>query len=157
MQAMQDTNSDAKSESTPVKSSGINMRLSLISALLLAVSLYMISVALITYGKGLASLQYKMYDARVEKIEEHFDAIGIRKEAVMSFKVDGSEKSATMPVPFGRVMKRGEQTVVYCDPADTKEAVLSQEVDYDVVIVMGAFGFFILSFGIFIGIKSRKA
>lgn len=151
--------SEAASETAAELPSGkkeLDLRLAVISSILLLISSVMIFICISTYAKGLAAQQYKMYDANVAEIVEHFDPIGIRKEAVMRFWIKGAEKTAQVPVPLGRVLKKGELTVVFCDPEAPEVAVLTQEIDYDTVIVVGAFGFFLLSFGVLVASKVRK-
>lgn len=133
-----------------------DLRLGLVSGILLCLAFYMIWVSISTYIRGIAGTQFKMIDATVADLEQHFDPFGLRKEARMSYKVEGKEFSSVVPIPQGRVVKKGEQTVVFCNPQNPVDALLSNEIDYDLVTVMGAFGFFALSFGVLIATKSIK-
>ncbi len=128
----------------------------LIAVALFAAAIFMLNVSLGTYTRGLASLNYKMVDATVDQVVEHFDPFGISREVMMNYSFNGQSISAPAPVPSGRVLKHGEKTVVFCDANNPKEIVLEQIIDYDVVTVMGAFGFFALSFAVWIGMKTRK-
>src|SRR5262249_35260008 len=127
--------------------------LGLTACLLLSVSSLMLYHSLGSYFKGLAAASYKMTDATVEKLEEHFDPFGIRKEVQLVFQVDKQEKHALVELPADRVMKKGELTVLFYDPANPANAVLSQQIDYDSIQVFGAFGLFAFCFGALLASK----
>jgi hypothetical protein len=93
------------------------------------------------------ALQYKMGDATVSSIEEHYDPFGIRKEVHLNFVVDGKQQNCVVEMPASRVMKKGELTAIYYDRSRPENAVLSTDIDYDSIIVYGAFGLFIFCFG----------
>ena len=127
----------------------------LIASVLILIGAYMLSVSGTIYFRGVAALNYKMIDGTVSGIEEFFDPFGLRKEASMSYVVAGKTITANAPIPEGRVLKKGEATVVFCDVTNPKNIVLYQEIDYDMVTVMGAFGLFALSFGTLVAFKSK--
>ncbi len=130
----------------------------LIAALILILaSAFMLKTAVSTYISGFATLSYKMADGRVQEIEEHYDALGIRKEVLLNYQINGKELQARGNLPAGRVMKPGELTAVYYNADNPAEIALSKEIDYDMVTVMGAFGLFVLSFGGFILLRYLNA
>lgn len=156
----QETNSlsnqsgDAADHPKPASSPRIG--LAIIAAILFVISIFMLNISASTYFRGLASLSYKMIDASVYEVVEHFDPMGISKEVTMAYNVDGQEIKAPAMVPSGRLLKRGEKTVVFCDVKNPHQIVLEQVIDYDVVTVMGAFGLFALSFAVLLAVKARK-
>lgn len=149
-QNLQSENSKESSQESESNAASKKRLAAAIAIVLLAISSTAIFNGLSIYVRGLRSLSFKMTDAKVVKVIEHFDAFGIRKEALLSYKVGAETKESAAPVPAGRVMKRGEETVVYQDPANPETIVLNQEVDYDWVIVLCGYGLFVFCFGAFI-------
>lgn len=139
------------------KGKRINWMQTIISLVLLVASSLLLYSSLSTYIKDISALQYKRTDAKVVKIIEHFDAFSIRKEVQMRYWINGVEKSGNADIPPGRVMKPGELTLLFYDPNNTENVVLSQDVDYDLVIPGGAFGLFGLCFALFFGYKALRA
>lgn len=147
----------AGAERKPGKCKSVRLMPVAIAVILIVISSTAIINGISIYVRGIQSLGYKMTDAKVVRIVEHFDAFAIRKEALMSYKASGKEREGSAPVPSGRVMKRGEETVVFLDPANPNNIVLNQEVDYDWVIVLCGYGLFVFCFGAFILFRSLRA
>lgn len=132
-----------------------------VSLIPLSIGLFLLvssSAALYTganiYISGLAALNYKNYDGKVLEIIQHSELLGVRKEALLSYQIQGNTIEAAAPVPSSRVMLKGETTAVFADAQNPEHPVLSQEIDYDSVILFGGYGLFVFCFG---ALVTRKA
>lgn len=130
-----------------------NILLILVATSLLLVSLAMLFHSINTYRKGILALQYKMADATVVKVEEHFEPLGISREVQLHFQVKGQEQRAVVAMPADRVMKKGELSAIFYDENNPENAALTKDIDYDSIIVMGAFGLFLFCFGALLASK----
>lgn len=120
----------------------------IVSCSVVAASLWMIYVSLTTYCSGLASLGYIAAPARIKSVERHYGALGVTRAVTVEYEAQGVTHERVLPHPSGRVLKAGERTDVYVDRAAPKQVTFSREVDYDTVIVQGAFGLFFLGFAV---------
>lgn len=134
----------------------IDWRLAAIAILLLGVSVPAVYGALASYAKGVAALQYKKTDGKVLKVVESFDAFGVTRQVSMRFWINGAEQTALCAMPPERVMKTGELTVLFYDPNNPANVALTQDIDYDPIMVFGAFGMFGVCLGVFIARKTLE-
>jgi len=149
-QSMQQADPDQAAENSappPTTPARFNYLLALLAVLLLWISSSMLYGSIGSYIRSCMALQYKTGEGTVSSIEEHYDPLGIRKEVHLRFVVDGHENNSTVEMPANRVMKKGELTAIYYDKNHPENAVLSTDIDYDSVMVYGAFGLFIFCFG----------
>lgn len=106
------------------------------------------------YLDGLASQSYEKLDGIVSEIKQHSEVLGVRKEVILSYEFKGKKFLGSCNYPAGRIMKEGENTVLWCDRANPQKLALSQEIDYDWVIMLGGYGLFVFCFGVLICKKS---
>lgn len=134
----------------------IGLRLLLGSILILAISTPLFVSAIADYSRGIKALQYKQSDAVVEQMTEKYESFGVKKEVRLRFWIDGKKQQASCAPPANRVMKKGELTVLFYNPSNPAEATLTKDIDYDPIIVNGAFGLFGVCLGTFMLRKSFK-
>jgi hypothetical protein len=120
---------------------------SLISAALLFVAASFLWVACTTYVAGVKSLGYQKVDGKIQEVTTRSTPFYSERAATVEFIVDGQVQRGTGTIPQDRLMKVSETIDVYYDKAAPHQVALKQEVDYDTVIIYGAFGLFALSIG----------
>lgn len=121
----------------------------------LPVSAVMIWVCLSTYAAGLASLGYSPMTG-VVKSESFETGLEVRKFLEIAYTIDGKELRARTKAPTDRLIKVGETLEVYVDPNTHQHITLDRGVDYDTVIIQGAFGFALLSFWTIAVVNGRR-
>lgn len=134
----------------------LNIRLLLLSLVILVFSSPMFFSSVADYSRAIKALEYKQSDAVVDEVRETYESFGIKKEVILHFWINGQKNLVTCPLPSNRVMKRGELTVLFYNKSNPAEAVLSREIDYDPIIVNGAFGLFGVCLAVFMVKKSLR-
>lgn len=120
--------------------------LSLCAFALGLISLLWLWESISTYVSGLSAQSYESILARVSDVTEQFNPLGINRTAILSYSVGGKTYKQKQTLGSGLIIKSGETVDLFYDPRSPEHMALSREIDYDTVIVKGAFGLFGLCF-----------
>ena len=142
-----------KTEKQTKTRKAFKIRLMLLSLVILVFSTPMFLGAVADYSRGFNAQEFKQSDAVVDELKETYESFGIKREVLMRFWINGQKYLAPCAMPANRVMRKGELTVLFYNPANPSEAVLTRSIDYDPIIVNGAFGLFGVCLALFMAKK----
>ncbi|MBY0357565.1 MAG: DUF3592 domain-containing protein [Candidatus Obscuribacterales bacterium] len=98
-----------------------------------------------TYLSGLEAQDYQSVIATVDSVEEKYNPFGVSRTAVLGYTVKDKSYKQKQDLAAGLILRPGEKVDVFYDSDFPSDSTLSREIDYDSIIVKGAFGLFVLA------------